>query len=162
MPGFRFIEVPADADGPALEGAMWYPCSEPPGQIDLGKITAIFKITVLGAKNCPVSGDSLPLAVFFTADSLAAVRVPVQLRASQYGGDGMSPESVAAVDRNLPARHEYHVVPNAGHFGFLIPCSPALAKGVPEICTDAPSFDRAAFHKRFNADVLRCFQTHLM
>jgi hypothetical protein len=36
--GFRFIEVPADADGPALTGAMWYPCSKPPGAIDLGGI----------------------------------------------------------------------------------------------------------------------------
>jgi hypothetical protein len=24
--GFRFIEVPAAADGPLLNGAMWYPC----------------------------------------------------------------------------------------------------------------------------------------
>src|SRR5580700_7809677 len=63
MPGFRFFELPAGADGPALEGAMWYPCSEPPEEIDLGKITAILKITVLGAKNCPISGANLPLVV---------------------------------------------------------------------------------------------------
>ena len=31
MPGFQFIEVPADAAGPALKGAMWYPCAAPPG-----------------------------------------------------------------------------------------------------------------------------------
>jgi predicted dienelactone hydrolase len=306
MPGFRFIEVPADSDGPALDGAMWYPCSEPPGEIDLGKITAIFKITVRGAKNCPISGDKLPLvvishgkgshfvlhhdtaetladagfivaavnhsgdnfldmgrsgdlsvmverptdikrlidfmldaspavseidaerigffgfsrgghtglalvggnpdwasdtdfcpqssfhwceqirrkefpaqplahdvrikaaviadplAVFFTADSFAAVTVPVQLWASEHGGDGVSPESVAAVDRSLPARHEYHVVSNAGHFAFLIPCPPALAKAVPEACTDMPGFDRVAFHKQFNADVLGFFRTYLV
>jgi len=36
--GFRFIDVPADADAPALNGAMRYPCSEPPGEIDLGNI----------------------------------------------------------------------------------------------------------------------------
>ena len=36
--GFRLIDVPVDADGPALKGAMWYPCSEPPGEIDLGNI----------------------------------------------------------------------------------------------------------------------------
>jgi predicted dienelactone hydrolase len=305
MPGFRFLDVPADAEGPALDGAMWYPCSEPPGEIDLGKITATFEITVGGAKNFPISGDKLPLvvvshgkgshfvlhhdtaetladagfvvaainhpgdtvldmsrsadlsvmverptdikrlvdfmlgaspaasnidaqrigffgfsrggytglvliggnpdwvsdtdfcpqstfhlceqirrkefpaqplahdirikaavmadplAVFFTADSLAAVKVPVQLWASEYGGDGVSPESVAAVDRSLPARHEFHMVPNAGHFAFMI-CPPALAKNRPELCTDSPGFDRVAFHKRFNADVLRFFQTHLM
>jgi predicted dienelactone hydrolase len=57
MPGFRFIEVPADANGPALGGAMWYPCSEPPGEIDLGEIT------LSGAKDCPISGDKLPLVV---------------------------------------------------------------------------------------------------
>jgi hypothetical protein len=26
--GFRLIEVPADADGPVLKGAMWYPRPE--------------------------------------------------------------------------------------------------------------------------------------
>jgi len=56
--GFRFIDVPADADGPALTGAMWYPCSEPPGKIDLGS-----GITVSGVKDCPISGDQLPLVV---------------------------------------------------------------------------------------------------
>jgi hypothetical protein len=55
--GFRFIDVPADADGPALKGAMWYPCAEPPGEIDLGGIT------VPGVKDCPIGGDKLPLVV---------------------------------------------------------------------------------------------------
>jgi predicted dienelactone hydrolase len=63
MPGFQFIEVPAGADRPALKGAMWYPCSGSPGEIDLGKITATFEITVRGAKNPPISGDKLPLVV---------------------------------------------------------------------------------------------------
>jgi predicted dienelactone hydrolase len=55
--GFRFIEVPADADGPTLTGAMWHPCSEPPGEIDLGYIV------VPGVKDCSISGDKLPLVV---------------------------------------------------------------------------------------------------
>jgi predicted dienelactone hydrolase len=87
-----------------------------------------------------------PLSVFFNSDSLASVKVPVQLWASEHGGDGVTDRGVAAVDRNLPAQHEYHVVPNSGHFAFLSPCPPALARSVPEICTDAPGFDRAAFH----------------
>ncbi len=303
--GFRFIKVPADSDGPALEGAMWYPCSEPPEEIDLGKITATFEITVRCAKDCPISGDKLPLvvvshgkgshcvlhhdtaetladsgfivaainhpgdtvfdmsrsadlsvmverptdikrlidfmlgaspaasnidperigffgfsrggytglvliggnpdwardtdfcpqssfhrceqihrkefpaqplahdprikgaviadplAVFFTADSFAAVEVPVQLWASEHGGDGVSPESVAAVERSLPATHAYYVAPGAGHFAFLIPCSPALARARPEVCEDPPAFDRVGFHRKFNADVLAFFRTHL-
>ena len=55
--GFRLIDVPADVDGPALNGAMWYPCSEPPSEIDLGNIA------VPGVKDCPISGDKLPLVV---------------------------------------------------------------------------------------------------
>ena len=295
--GFRFIDVPADADGPALKGAMWYPCSEPPGEIDLGNIA------VPGVKDCPISGDKLPLVVvshgrggsfvghhdtaetladagfivaaishpgdtvsdmsrsddlsvwverptdikrlidfmlgaspdaskidskrigffgfsrggytglvliganpdwaiplcqrssgasiceqilrkdfrvqpfahdprikaaviadpfglFFTGDSFAAVKVPTQLWASERGGDGVTPESVAAVDKSLTAKHEYHVVPNSAHFAFLL-CSPAMAKNRPELCTDAPGFDRVAFHKQFNADALAFFRTHL-
>jgi predicted dienelactone hydrolase len=306
MPGFRFIEVPADTDGPACEGAMWYPCSEPPREIDLGTIAAMFGIMVSGAKDCPVDGDKLPLvvvshgrgghfvshhdtietladagfvvaainhpgdtyfdmsrsgdlsayvdrptdirrlidymlsvspaapnidrqrigfygfsrggytglvliggnpdwasatefclrssaplwcerirrkefpvqalahdsrikaaviadplAVFFTGDSLAPVKVPVQLWASELGGDGVTDRQVAAVDRYLPAEHEYHIVPNSGHFAFLAPCPPALVEAIPEICTDAPGFDRAAFHEQFNAAVLAFFRVNL-
>ena len=102
-----------------------------------------------------------PPSVFFTAESLASVEVPVQLWASEHGGDGVTDRGVAAVDRNLSARHEYHVVPNSGHFAFLIPCPAALAKAVPEICTDTPGFDRVAFHKQFNAEVLAFFRAQL-
>ena len=304
--GFRFIELPAGPDGPALDGAIWYPCCEPWGEIDLGTLTATFGITVIGVRNGAISGDKLPLvvvshgrrshfalhhyaaatladggfivaainhpgdtyfdksrtddlsafverptdikrlidfmlgaspattkidpehigffgfsrggytglvligadpdwaaatdfcrqssshwceqirrkefptrtlahdrrikaaaiadplAVFFTADSLASVAVPVQLWASEHGGDGVTSESVAVVARNLPARHEYYVVPNSGHFAFLIACPPALAKAMPEICVDPPGFDRAAFHRQFNADVLAFFRTQLV
>jgi predicted dienelactone hydrolase len=55
--GFRVIEVPADADGPALRGAMWSPCSRTSGKIDLGDIT------LPGVKDCPIDGEKLPLVV---------------------------------------------------------------------------------------------------
>jgi len=48
-----------------------------------------------------------------------------------------------------------------GHFAFLSPCPPTLAKDSPtlaEICTDAPGFDRVAFRKQFNAGVLGFFR----
>jgi predicted dienelactone hydrolase len=102
-----------------------------------------------------------PLTVFFTADSFAAIKVPVQLWQSERGGDGVSPESVAVVDKNLPTKHEYHVVPNSGHFAFLTPCPPGMAAARPELCTDAPGFDRVAFHKELDADVLAFLRKHL-
>jgi len=103
-----------------------------------------------------------PLAVVFAADSLAPVKVPVQLWASERGGDGVLPHEVAAVDANLAAKHEYRVVSNSGHFAFLPPCPAELAKAAPEACTDAPGFDRAAFHREFNAAVTEFFQEHLV
>ena len=101
-----------------------------------------------------------PLAVVFTADSLAAVKEPVQLWASERGGDGVTQESEAALNQNLPAKHEYHLVPNSWHYDFVI-CLPPLAKAFPEKCTDASGFDRVAFHKQFNAAVTGFFQEHL-
>ena len=88
-------------------------------------------------------------------------RIPVQLWTSELGGDGVLPHTADIVDKSLPSKHEYRVVPNAGHFAFLAPCPPALAKEVPQICVDANGFDRVAFHRQFNADVLVFFRTHL-
>lgn len=297
--GLRVIDVPADTSGPALHGALWYPCSDPPREVKLGNAT------LPGVTDCAVKGDKLPLvvvshgrggdfvghhdtaealadagfvvatinhpgdtatdmshsddlsslverptdikrlidfmlgasplaskidpkrigffgfsrggytglvlvgarpdwasttalcrtspshmcvqilskafparpltydprihaavianplAVMFTSDSFSAVKVPVQLWESERGGDGVSPESVAAVNKNLPAWHEYHMVPIAAHFVFLAPCPPPLTMKRPELCTDAPRFDRAAFHKRFDANVVRFFQMQL-
>jgi predicted dienelactone hydrolase len=102
-----------------------------------------------------------PLAIAFTADSFTAVKVPIQLWASERGGDGVEPRIVADVDKNLPAQHEYHVVPNSGHFAFLTPCSTALAQLRPELCVDAPGFDRIAFHKELNGQILAFLRKQL-
>jgi len=103
-----------------------------------------------------------PLAIYFTAASFASVKVPVQLWNTEHGGDGVEPEDVAVVDKTLPAPHEYHVVPNAGHFVFLPPCPAELAQRRPELCVDPPGFDRTAFHQQFDAEALRFFRESLL
>ncbi len=296
--GVRLIDIPANAKGPVLHGAIWSPCAQPAGEIDLGNVT------LPGVKDCPIAGDKLPLvvishgsggsfvghhdtaetladagfvvaainhpgntasdmsrnldlsefverpvdmkrlidfmlgsspaaakidpqriglfgfsrggytglavigadadwdnatrrcqgatipicdqvrnkeypthlthdprvkaavianplAIYFTAASFASVKVPVQLWNTEHGGDGVEPEDVAMVDKSLPAPHEYHFVPNAGHFVFLIPCPEDVAARKPQLCVDPPGFDRVAFHKQFNADVLAFFQAKL-
>jgi hypothetical protein len=66
------------------------------------------------------------------------------------------------VSNSLPGKPEIHVVP-AGHYAFLAPCSEQLATAVPRICTDdPPEFDRAAFHRDFNAGVIRFFREQLV
>ena len=101
-----------------------------------------------------------PLAIFFTAEALASIGTPVQLWASELGGDGVSLRDVAPLDMNLPARHEFHVVRNAGHFAFVL-CPPDLAQANPEVCTDRSGFDRVAFHEEFNAAAVKFLQDNL-
>src|SRR5258708_3750161 len=55
--GLRFIDISADAEGPALKGAMWYPCFQTSGEVDFGKFTLPL------VKDCPLRGEKLPLIV---------------------------------------------------------------------------------------------------
>jgi predicted dienelactone hydrolase len=98
----------------------------------------------------------------FTSQGLENVKVPIQLWASARGGDGVLPEDGATIDRSLPAKPDYHVVPDSAHFAFMAPCSAEATKALPEICADAGGFDRVAFHKEFNAAVLAFFRKHLI
>lgn len=101
-----------------------------------------------------------PLSVF-DAKGLEQVGVPVQLWASALGGSGVTLQSVETLRQGLPRAPDWHVAANAEHYAFLAPCSPALTEAAPEICRDAPGFDRVAFHQGFNAKVVGFFQQHL-
>ena len=102
-----------------------------------------------------------PLAFFLSGESIASITVPVQLWASERGGDGVDEHSVATVDKNLRSAHSYQVVAKAGHFAFLAPCPAALVDELPALCRDAPDFDRAAFHQKLNDAVLSFFRSNL-
>lgn len=97
------------------------------------------------------------LGYTFAPDGLKAVTVPVQLW--QAEDDHILPggEYASAVRAALPKAPEFHLVPNADHYDFLAPCTPQLAQIAPEICQSREGFDRAAFHTRFNAEVVRFF-----
>lgn len=91
--------------------------------------------------------------------ALSKVTVPVQLWRAEWDSVLPQPYYAEAVRQALPRPPEYHVVPGADHFDFLPPCSPALAKSAPEICV--AGFDRAGFHRRFNAEIVRFFRAKL-
>lgn len=94
------------------------------------------------------------LGFTFSPDGLENVKVPVQLWRAENDVILPHPRYAEAVRLALPQTPDYHVVPDAGHFDFLSPCSSALASLAPAICASAVGFDRAAFHARFNAAVL--------
>lgn len=103
-----------------------------------------------------------PLSSVFSAPgSVQNVTAPIQMWGSQYGGDGVSPENLQTVAHNLPVKPDFHVVPNSEHFAFLTVCPAELVKILPELCTDRPGFDRAAFHQDLNRQVVTFFKAHL-
>lgn len=102
-----------------------------------------------------------PFDEFPTAKSLKDIKAPIQLWASEYGGDGVLPESVHSLAALLPNPPDFHVVPEAAHFAFLPPCTAQLTKTSPAICVDGSGFDRVTFHHAFDEEVLGFFQTHL-
>lgn len=101
------------------------------------------------------------LGFTFGPDGLRNVRMPVQLWRAGEDIVLPHPRYAEAVRQALPAPPDYHVVQGAGHFDFLAPCSEALAKIAPPICESSPGFDRAAFHRTFNASVADFFGHHL-
>ena len=101
------------------------------------------------------------LGYAFSAEALAAVTVPIQLWRGDSDEILPHPNHAQAVYDRLAVKPEYHVVPNAGHFAFLAPCTPPLAAVAPEICRDPAGFDRVAFHREFNPAVVAFFQAKL-
>ena len=101
------------------------------------------------------------LGFTFSPDGLKNLKVPVQLWRADNDVLVPHPRYAEAVRLALPDTPDYHVVPNAGHFDFLVPCSSALASLAPAICVSAVGFDRAAFHASFNAAVSSFFNKTL-
>ena len=97
----------------------------------------------------------------FTPEALAGIRVPIQLWRPDSDEMFPHPRHAQHVYDGLPAKPEYHVVQNAGHFVFLAPCSPQLERVAPEICRDPAGFDREAFHREFNPAVVAFFRAKL-
>jgi len=97
----------------------------------------------------------------FTVAGLATVKAAVQLWEAEDDRIASNRWSADNVKANLPSPPEVHLVSGAGHFDFLAPCSAALTERAPEICQDPPAFDRAAFHRDFNAAVVAFFRQQL-
>jgi predicted dienelactone hydrolase len=101
------------------------------------------------------------MSFLFTPKTLSGIQIPLQIWRSELGGNGVGAESTARTASQLPGQPDIHTVA-AGHFAFLAPCSPLLATAIPRICTDEPpGFDRVAFHRDFDASVVRFFREHL-
>jgi predicted dienelactone hydrolase len=101
------------------------------------------------------------LGYTFTAQSLGRLSMPIQLWRAADDQILVDPFHASAVRAALKGPVDYHVVPKAGHYDFLAPCDPDLAREARPICVSAPGFDRAAFHADFDKAVVGFFTEQL-
>ena len=101
----------------------------------------------------------------FAGTALAGVTVPVQLWAAAQDANVPNAANAEVVRRALPRPPELHIVDGAGHFAFLQSCNPRLQAAAPDlwavVCVDAPGFNRAEFHRLFNASIVQFFYRQL-
>lgn len=102
-----------------------------------------------------------PLSLVFDKQGLASINRPVFL---YYAADDhvLRPSSNALhIAPLIPTLVATRAVPNAGHYVFLAPCSPQLAKDAANICTDPPGVDRVKVHATINEAALTFFRKTL-
>lgn len=103
-----------------------------------------------------------PGAGFAFADGgVQDVRVPVQLWGAEKDESVPTPSNAEVVRRELGNRAEWHLVKNAAHFSFMVPCGVAGLIAPKLVCSDPPGFERGAFHKAFNHEVVAFFKRTL-
>lgn len=102
-----------------------------------------------------------PQSLVFDKAGLASIDRPVFL---YYGQDDrvLVPQynalHIAPLIKTLAG---IKMIPKAGHYVFLSPCSPQLTKDAPEICLDPLGVDRVAVHRQIDADALAFFRKTL-
>ncbi|HET8648400.1 MAG TPA: PQQ-binding-like beta-propeller repeat protein [Gemmatimonadales bacterium] len=102
-----------------------------------------------------------PWSLLFDSTGVAGVDRPVFLYYGQNDPVLVPDENVLHIAPFLKTLAGIRMIPKAGHYVFLPPCSPELAQSEPEICTDPPGVDRVQAHARINADALAFFRQTL-
>ena len=102
-----------------------------------------------------------PLSLVFDKAGLSHVDRPVFLYYGENDQVLLPQENVLHIAPSIRTLAGVEKIPKAGHYLFLSPCSPALAKDAPELCKDPPGVDRVAAHKAINARALAFFRQAL-
>jgi predicted dienelactone hydrolase len=91
---------------------------------------------------------------FNRPDALSKLSAPVQLWHGDKDDNVPYATNAKLIRDALGTKVDFHSVPDAAHFSFLVPCG---VLKIPPICKDPASFDRAAFHQAMNKDVSAFF-----
>lgn len=101
-----------------------------------------------------------PMAVVFTPESLAAVRVPVRLILAEHDQVLNGQYHGSYVAAHVPGA-DASTVPGAGHFAFMTQPSMSLPSAAGDAAANPTGFDRVAFQPQLDAQVLQFFARQL-
>jgi hypothetical protein len=117
----------------------------------------------------PVNGGNMPGYVFYPSATANGVswRGPYALDATENAppipvDEVLLPRfNVLHIAPHIKTLAGIRMIPDAGHYVFLAPCSRELARGNADICEDPPGVDRVAVHRQINAAALAYYRKTL-
>jgi predicted dienelactone hydrolase len=102
-----------------------------------------------------------PQGISFDQAGLASINRPVFLYYAQHDQVLLPRENALHIAPLINPLVGIKMIPEAGHYVFLAPCSPELTQEAPNICNDPPRLNRAEAHAQINADALSFFRKTL-
>lgn len=96
-----------------------------------------------------------PLSVIFSPEELKTVKAPL-LIFSGNKDEELSP-SENAISLAKQTNGQLTLLPEAGHYVFLAPCSAEMAGAMPVLCSDNQGIDRIAIHQDMTAKMADFF-----
>jgi predicted dienelactone hydrolase len=102
-----------------------------------------------------------PQSLVFDSSGIAAVNRPVFLYYGEADEVLLPKANVLHIAPFITTLAAIRMIPRAGHYVFLAPCSPQLDQEAPAICRDPAGVDRTRVHARIDADALAFFRKAL-
>ncbi|WP_266160021.1 alpha/beta hydrolase family protein [Dyella silvatica] len=102
-----------------------------------------------------------PLSLIFDAAGMASIDRPVFLyygQNDQLARPAENAEHIRPLIKNLASVKQ---IAQADHWVFLSPCSPAMSRRLPTMCSDPAGVDRVKVHAEIQADALAFFRNTL-
>lgn len=100
-----------------------------------------------------------PLSIIFSAGELRSVKVPLLVITGDKDEELSSDENALLLAKETNALLK--IIPDAGHFTFLAPCTPEMQSAVAALCTDRPGVDRVSVHHNISEDITHFFNESL-
>jgi len=97
----------------------------------------------------------------FDRAGLAGIHAPLLIERGSRDQVVIEPDNALHIISLLPVKPTTGVINGATHYSFIAPCGAALARVVPEICTDPPGFSRSSMHAKLDTTIVQFFERTL-